>query len=182
MSYPRVPPGGRQEVGVPAYLLAKVAQRVLRTELPPNLFVTLGRHKRLFWGWLVFAGQLMPGGRLPRREAELVILRVAHLRDSVYEREHHEHLGRKAGLTSEEIARTTQPLDAPGWSARERAILLATDELVTHGDVAEAAWMALEAEVPDQRERIELCVLVGHYVMLATTIKALRIQPDPKRA
>jgi hypothetical protein len=31
-------------------------------------------------------------------------------------------------------------------------------------------------------EAIELCMLAGHYEMLATTIAALRIQPDAPRA
>lgn len=39
------------------------------------MFRTLGRHRRLFWGWLHFAGRLMPAG------------------------------GSRAGLTADEIAR-----------------------------------------------------------------------------
>jgi alkylhydroperoxidase family enzyme len=46
---------------------------------PPTLFLTLGRHHPLFSGWLRFARRLIPGGVLPRRETELVLLRVAHL-------------------------------------------------------------------------------------------------------
>jgi hypothetical protein len=32
------------------------------------------------------------------------------------------------------------------------------------------------------RDCIELCLLVGHYVMLAMTIAALRIQPEKPRS
>ena len=59
--------------------------------------MTLGRHRPLFRGWLRFAGRLMPGGKLPRRETEMVILRVAHLRQCAYEFEHHARLARRAG-------------------------------------------------------------------------------------
>ena len=45
---------------------------------PANVFTTLGRHEHLFRRWLRFAGALMPGGRLPRVDTELLILRVAH--------------------------------------------------------------------------------------------------------
>ena len=38
-------------------------------------------------------------------------------------------------------------------------------------------WAALRAEHPDV-ELIELCLLVGHYEMLAMTINSLGIQPD----
>ncbi len=40
----------------------------------------------------------MPGGRLPRRETELTILRVATLARSDYELAHDRHLGRRGGL------------------------------------------------------------------------------------
>src|SRR5436305_789613 len=57
-----------------------------------RIFTTLARHRGLFRRWLWFAGGLMPGGRLPRRESELVILRVAHNMGSEYEWSHHERL------------------------------------------------------------------------------------------
>ena len=74
MSAPRIAPGGRRELGVPLWAFASLAGRVTGTE-PPNLFTTLGRHRGLFRGWLWFAGRLMPGGKLPRRETELVMER-----------------------------------------------------------------------------------------------------------
>ena len=149
---------------------------------PLHLFLTLGRHRSLFWGWLVFAGRLMPGGRLRRRESELVILRVAHLRDCRYEFEHHVRLGRRAGVTREDVERVTAGPEAAGWSAREAALLAATDELHARGDLSDDGWTRLRGHT-DEREAIELCMLAGHYEMLATVITALRIQPDtPTRA
>ena len=100
-----------------------------------TLFLTLGRHKRLFRGWLAFAGLLMPGGRLPRADSEVVILRVAHLRGSAYERGQHERIGRGAGLSGADVARTTEGPDAPGWTPRQAALLAATDQLVLTRDV-----------------------------------------------
>jgi AhpD family alkylhydroperoxidase len=144
---------------------------------PPNLFLTLARHRKLFRGWLRFAGRLMPRGRLPRRETELAILRVAHLRSCRYEFEHHLKLGRRAGLTDAELERVVQGPDADGWSPRELALLRAVDELHRDQDLGEAAWSELRRHL-DERECIELVMLAGHYEMLATTIAALRIQPD----
>ena len=93
---------------------------------PPNVFTTLARHRRLFRRWLRFAGALMPGGRLPRADTELVILRVAHNCGCEYEWGHHERLGRRAGLSAGEIAarargRRRRRLDAaPGAAAARR--------------------------------------------------------------
>jgi len=161
---------------VPAWVFAALAGRVTGTR-PPNLFLTLGRHKPLFWGWLLFAGRLMPGGRLRRRESELCILRVAHLRECRYEFEHHVRLGRRAGVTEADVERLVAGPDAPGWSAREAAMLAAVDELHARGDLDDATWSRLRTHL-DEREAIELCMLAGHYQMLATVIAALRIQPD----
>jgi AhpD family alkylhydroperoxidase len=173
---PRIAPGTWRQVGPIGWLVSRISGRVSGTG-PPNLFLTLGRHRRLFWGWLHFGGSLMPGGRLPRRETELVILRVAHLRECTYELAHHEHLAGRAGLDRSAVERAAEGPDAEGWSDRERALLAAVDELHAGQDLSDEAWDALGRHL-DDRQRIELVMCVGHYEMLATAIAALRIQPD----
>lgn len=118
------------------WVIAAVSGRVTGTG-PPNLFLVLGRHRKLLRGWLRFAGRLMPGGTLPRRETEIAIVRVAHLRQCTYE------LHRMQDLTDE-------------------------------------TWDDLRLDL-DEREAIELVLLVGHCEMLATAITALRIPPDEDR-
>lgn len=179
MTEPRIDPGTRRDVGLVGWVVSAAAGRVAGTG-PPHLFVTLGRHRRLFRGWLRFARRLMPGGRLPHRETELVVLRVAHLCGNTYEWEHHRRLSRRRGVAPDEIERVADGPDAGGWSARERAVLAAVDRLVHDHDLDDATWRAVAAHL-DARELIELCLLVGHYEMLATTIAALRIAPDPPR-
>ncbi|MDQ2649671.1 MAG: carboxymuconolactone decarboxylase family protein [Actinomycetota bacterium] len=176
---PRIAPGSRREVGFFGYLVSRVSGRVSGTG-PPNLFLTLGRHRPLFRGWLHFAGRLMPGGKLPRRETELVILRVAHLRSCGYEFDHHVHLGAKAGVTPSDVDRVREGPAANGWSPREAAILGAVETLHHQQDLPDPQWDSLRAQL-SEREIIELVMLVGHYEMLATAIGALRIQPDAHR-
>jgi AhpD family alkylhydroperoxidase len=145
---------------------------------PPNLFTTLARHRRLFRPWLRFAGGLMPGGTLPRDESELVILRVAHLTDCAYEWHHHERLGARAGLSAEEITRVRAGAEAPGWTPRRKLLLDAVDELHRDGRIGDELWARLSVQWTDT-ELIELCLLTGHYIMLAMTINSLGIQLDP---
>jgi len=173
---PRIPPGTRREIGVVNSLIARLLGRVAGTG-PPNVFTTLARNRRLFWRWLVFAGGLMPGGRLPRADTELIILRVAHLCGCDYEWEHHVRLGRRAGLTPEAIEDVRRGLAAPGWSPRQAALLRGADELHAERRIGDAAWSALGAHL-DERELIEFCLLVGHYEMLAMTLNSLGVQPD----
>jgi AhpD family alkylhydroperoxidase len=176
---PRIPPGDRRDVGLVNWAIAVVSGRVAGTG-PPNLFMTLGRNRRLFFGWLHFAGRLMPGGRLPRRETELVILRTAHLRDCRYEFDHHRHLAKRAGVTEVEVDRLMTDPTSGEWSDRERALLAACDELHERGDLSDATWQAL-FEHFDDRLLIEVLMLIGHYQMLAGVISALRIEPDGRR-
>ena len=114
MTEPRVAPGSRRDVGLVGWAISWVSGRVSGTG-PPNLFLTLGRHRSLLRAWLHFGGRLMPGGRLPRRDTELVILRVAHLRSCEYEQEHHRHLAGRSGLTAADVERVVRRLYEQGW-------------------------------------------------------------------
>ena len=172
---PRIEPGTPSEIG----RLNAGITRVLGAATggpPPNLFTTLARHRGIFRKWLRFAGALMPGGLLPRDESELVILRVAHNTGCEYEWRHHERLGAQAGLSSEEIERVRTGADA-GWSPRRSALLRATDELHSERRISEGTWNELRPLLGDE-ELIELCLLVGHYEMLAMTLNSLAVMPD----
>lgn len=178
---PRIAPGGRRELGLPVWALSHAAGLATGTT-PPNVFRTLGRHRRLFRGWIRFAGRLMPGGLLPRRETELVILRVAHLAGSAYEFDHHVRLGARAGVDPDDVVRVRRGPTSAGWSDRERVLLSTADALHARGDLDDPEWAAVREHL-DEREAIELCLLTQHYEMLATVLRTLRVQPDrPRRS
>ncbi|MEU0501491.1 carboxymuconolactone decarboxylase family protein [Nocardia sp. NPDC005998] len=173
---PRISPGRLRELGPINWVVWQMLSRAAGTD-DAHLFSTLGRTKGLFRGWLHFSGRLMPGGRLPRHESELVILRVARLRDCAYEMDHHIRLGRRAGVTPEILERLRTGPSADGWSDKHRALLAAVDELVETRDIGNATWAAL-AEHYDERSLIEIVLLINQYEGLAATITALRIQRD----
>lgn len=174
---PRIAPGGRREIGLVNGAIVRVLGAAVGGE-PPRVFTTLARHRGLFRRWLWFAGGLMPGGTLPRAEAELVILRVAHNTRCDYEWVQHERLARRAGLGADEVARVRNGAAASGWSPRQALLLRAADELHADRRIGDELWTALAREY-DERELIELCLLVGHYEMLAMTLRSLEVQPDP---
>jgi alkylhydroperoxidase family enzyme len=175
---PRISPGTRAQTGVVNALIARVIGIGGGTVGPPHLFTTLGRHRRLFRPWLRFASRLMPGGKLPRRDAELVILRVATLCASDYEWAHHERIAKRFGLTGADIDRVREGVYADGWDARQLAILTAVDELHSSRTLGDSSWQALRDAGLNETELIELPMLVGHYEMLAMTLNALRVEPD----
>lgn len=179
MSAPRIAPGTREDIGRVNATIARVLGAATGGP-PPNIFTTLARHRRLFRPWLRFAGSLMPGGLLPRQDTELLILRVAHNCGCEYEWHHHERIGAEAGLTSEEIERVREGADAAGWSPRRQLLLRAADELHERRAISEELWSSLRELPLTDAELIEICMLVGHYEMLAMTLNALAVQRDPE--
>lgn len=176
---PRIDPGDRRQIGLVNAAIVWVLGRATGGR-PPNIFTTLARHRGLFRRWLWFAGALMPGGKLPRADSELVILRVAHNTACEYEWGHHERLGRRAGLSEEEIARVRSGPEAAGWSERQRLLLGAADQMHADGRIGEELWKGLAAEL-DEVRLIELCMLIGHYEMLAMTLNTLQVAPEAPR-
>ena len=173
---PRIPPGERREIGLVNAALTGLIGAATGGRAP-NVFTTLARNRRLFRRWLWFAGALMPGGKLPRRETELVILRVAHNCGSDYEWRHHRSLGRAAGLTAAEIERVREGPAGEGWEPRQRLLLRVADELHAERTVGDELWAELRPLYSDE-ELIELLMLIGNYEMLAMTLNALAVEPD----
>jgi AhpD family alkylhydroperoxidase len=171
---PRVAPGGPREIGRVNWAIARLLG-VATGGPPPHVFTTLARHRKVFRPWLRFAGRLMPGGTLPRAESELVILRVARVTGSEYEWQQHVRLGRAAGLTDAEIERVRLGAQAPGWSPRQALLLRAVDELHAHDRIGDALWAELAREY-DEVGLIEICLLTGHYIMLAGALNSLGVQ------
>lgn len=93
----RIPPGGRQELGLINWAISRIAARKVRAP-HMHLFEVLGYHKMLFWTFLPYAGQLLNKGKLPKTDTELIILRVGHLRGSEYELQQHRRLARSRGV------------------------------------------------------------------------------------
>ncbi len=176
MGEPRIAPGTAADIGRVNYAIARVIGKATGGG-PPNVFTTLARNRRIFRKWLRFAGALMPGGSLPRAEAELLILRVAHNTGSDYEWQQHERIAQAEGLSAEEVARVRAGAAADGWSPRQALVLRACDELHSDRRIGEDTWNGLRPLLKDH-ELIELCMLVGHYEMLAMTLNSLQVALD----
>jgi alkylhydroperoxidase family enzyme len=159
-----------------ARIVALVAGRLTQTG-PPNIFTTLGRHPRLFRAWLRYSAQLMPFGTLPRRDTELVILRVAWQCRSAYEWRQHVPIALRVGLTPDEVAGAAASALPDGFSERQRTLLTVCDELLARRALSDATWRAVQATL-GSRETIELCLLIGNYQGLASAIGGLGIEVE----
>ena len=173
---PRIPPGGRRELGLVGWLFCKLAARVTRTP-EVHLFTVLAQHRRLFWSWIPFAGILLRRGRLPGRDTEVVILRVGHLRNSEYELQQHRRIALARGVDLDTQAAVFAWPAAEGLSLRHRALLTGTDQLITDRAISDDTWRQLSGYL-DRRQLIEFVTLVGQYDALALSLNTLRVPMD----
>lgn len=174
---PRLPvTRGVRDVGLVNALICRLGARQIRAP-QFHLFNALGRSGSLLWTYLPFAGSLLYWGRIPRRDTELVILRVGHLRRCEYELQQHRRLARSRGLDEQTQARIFEGPSAEGLTDRQRVLLTATDEFVLNRTVSTETWSQLSAHL-DTRQLIEFCCLAGNYDMLAAMINTLRVPLD----
>ena len=173
---PRIQPGGFRELGPINWAFCKLAAR-LNGVPQVHLFTTLGHHKRLFQAWLPFSGVLLGFGKLPRRDTELVILRVGHRRGCEYELQQHRRIAKRRGIDADTQDKIFEGPDAHGLSDRDRALLTATDELIDIRTLSPPTWERLSGHL-DRRQLIEFVTLAGQYDALAATLNALRVPLD----
>lgn len=145
-----------------------------------NIFATFVRHPGLFRKWLPFGGKLL-AGKIPPRDRELVILRTGWNCRSDYEWAQHVRIARAAGLADDEIARVRAGPDAAGWAPLDALLLRAADELHADACIGDATWAGLTGHY-DEKQMIELPMLVGHYHLVAFTLSSLGVQVEDDAA
>ena len=143
-----------------------------------NIFATLAHHPKLLKRWLVFGNHVLAKSTLAPRERELVILRVGWLCRAEYEWGQHAAIGRASGLRDDEIRCITEGPQAPGWSALDRLLLEAVDELHRDAMIGDATWNAL-AERLSTQQLIDLLFAVGQYTLVSMALNTLGVQREP---
>ncbi len=116
-------------------------------------------------------------GRLPKQDAEVIILRVGHLRGCAYELQQHRRLALRRGVDDHTQAEVFAWPNAEGLSMRHRALLTGVDELLSTRMLSEQTWRQL-GEYLDRRQLIEFVTLVGQYDALAMTLNTLGVPLD----
>ncbi|HKQ78146.1 MAG TPA: carboxymuconolactone decarboxylase family protein [Blastocatellia bacterium] len=142
-----------------------------------NIFRTLAVHPKLLKRWLVFGNHILYKSSLPPRERELLILRTGWLCRAEYEWGQHVVIGKKAGLSSDEINRIKDGPDAPGWSEQDATLLRAADELHSQAFISDPVWNALAASF-DAQQLIDLIFTVGQYNLVSMALNTLGVQLD----
>lgn len=142
-----------------------------------NVLKTMMHNMPLLEAWNPLAGHIMGASSLSPRLREIVIMRVALRTNSEYEWGQHVLMSKEADLDEEDHNRICAGADAPGWTASERAVLLATDELIEVTMLSDEVWSALCAEF-EEAQILDFIFTVGQYNMLAMALNSLGVQRE----
>ncbi len=140
-----------------------------------NIFKTIAGHPKLLKNWFPFFSYILNKSRLPKREMEIAILRIGWLCQSEYEWAQHTISAKNIGLTEEEIKKITKGPDAEGWSAFERTLIRAVDELHTNAFINDDTWKAL-SEKYDNKKLMDLIFTVGQYNLVSMFLNSIGVQ------
>jgi alkylhydroperoxidase family enzyme len=152
----------------------------LRSEGRPKALNALGTfawHPTLTQAFNTFNGHLLYTSTLSDRHRELLVLRVAIVRDAEYERRQHVVLAADVGISPEEIDWITEGPDAGAWTPLERAMLRAVDELVSDARISDATWGELASGLRTE-QLMDLVFTVGAYDLLAMAFRSFGVVPD----
>jgi alkylhydroperoxidase family enzyme len=177
---PRIPPLDSSQLDKEASETAAALRRAIGStpsDEVTEFSATMLRHPDLYRRHVELAFQLY-GGKLSPRDRELLVLRIGWLCKAPYEWGEHVKIGKRVGLTQEEIERATRGSTAPGWSEHDRAIVRAAEELHQDAMISDETWEVLSRKLNEQ-QLIELPLLVGQYQGLAYLQNALRLRLIP---
>ncbi|WP_051062901.1 carboxymuconolactone decarboxylase family protein [Ilumatobacter nonamiensis] len=144
---------------------------------PLNIFGTLGRHPKLLKRFNLLGGFILNKGLVPERERELVILRVGANARAEYEFGQHTVIGRRCGLTDDEIAALTRDPSDHAWSPADLALIALADDLHDDDCVSDATWSSL-ADTWTDEELIELLVVAGFYRLVSGFLNSTGVRLD----
>jgi alkylhydroperoxidase family enzyme len=144
-----------------------------------NVYKTLMHNPDIASVWLDLVNVVRWKVVLDDRLREIVIVHVGYLNRCPYVvNQHVPELTAPAGLTKAECDALADWRAATCFNARERAALAYADTMSRDIDVPGAVFDALREHF-DERQIVELTVLIGVYNMHTRVGQALQIDPEP---
>lgn len=178
---PRYTPLAKDELGDEALAMIQEVRQMFNipdgAHIPEVSLITL-RHPGLFRVQMQLGLEVAGKSDIPHRERELIVLRIAQIARAPFEWSEHVSIGKRFGLSDEEIERVKDGSSAPGWSEHDAAVLRAVEELMGDYCVAADTWDVLAKSWSD-KALMEFPMLVGNYVLTAYQQNSLRIPLEP---
>ena len=142
-----------------------------------NALGLLAHHPELSTAYNHFNGHVLFASTITPRQRELLVLRVAALRDAAYEWAQHAVLAGDADISDAELEDIRSGPGAARWSPFEAALLMAADELVGDARLSEGTWTTLAGEL-DVQQLMDVVFTVGAYDLLAMAFRTFDVVLD----
>jgi len=165
--------------GIPGDDVPRAGSGDPRDPMNFDILGVLARHPAMAQEFMNYNAFLLQRGELPLRLRELAILRVAHVRRSVFFWGEHVRVAMAGGLSETDIARLAA--GSEDFEGADRLVLEATDELLAGGRAAPQTWRHLVEEL-GTHQAMELIFVVGTYAMLAMACDTWGLVPPPGSA
>ena len=137
-----------------------------------NIFRTMARKPKALKRFLEWGGYILSRrNSMPAREREIAILRVGWKCRSGYEWTQHVPIGIRAGLTEAEVTAIKVGAGDASWSAADRAILTAVDDLTRDFFVSDASWSAVRQHWSEE-QAMDLVYTVGQYTQVSMALNS----------
>jgi len=120
---------------------------------------------------------LAPGRKLLAQLRELAILRTGIVGDSRFEYSQHMKVARMVGLSDEKLQAIKGWATSDKFTAVERAVMQATDEIVGRNLVEDDTFAALQQHLSDE-QILELFYVIGLWRMHGMIVRALHLEYD----
>lgn len=143
-----------------------------------NIFRTLVHSPEALRAFMAWGGYVLSDENgLPPRERELVILRIGFRCRSGYEFAQHTRVGLRCGVTENEIELIKGDPEHSHWTAAERSLLVAADELHDDHFVSDTTWAELSRHFTE-KQRMDVVFTVGQYTQVSMILNTFGVQLD----
>jgi len=115
---------------------------------------------------------------VPVRQRQIAIMRTAWLTKATYMWSSHLRTSASFGLEPDLYGPLQVGADDPYFTAFEKVIIRATEELVNDRKIGEASWAALSAEWSNE-QLLDFMFTVGAYVLVAGVMRSTGVEREP---
>jgi 4-carboxymuconolactone decarboxylase len=144
-----------------------------------NIYRLMLHSPALANAWFDLNQAVRYGTEIDGQSREIAVIRVAILNNVDYvQKAHGPAYALKEGLTPEQVTAIADWRPSKLFSEPQRALLAYTDAMTREIDVPDKVFADLRKHF-NERQAVELSMLIGAYNMLTRFLKALKVDPEP---
>lgn len=129
--------------------------------------------------WFEFNQAVRYGTEIDGQSREIAVIRVAILNNVEYvQRAHGPAYALKEGLTPEQVTAIADWQPSKLFNEQQRTLLAYTDAMTQNIVVADDVFAAMRKHF-NERQTVEITMLIGTYNMFTRVLQALKIDPEP---